>query len=272
MAARRHEMRRRRVQMGLTQEQAALALGVASSTFRGWEDGSRTPRVGFRRRLARVFEVSLVEVHRWLDRQEAPPAGVEVPRWLGTFAALEQGAAEVWTYQVVSVPGLLQTAAYAAAAQRVDTVEGSPSAGEIDRWVQHRLNRQVVLERQPQPLRLSAVIDESILYRVTGDGEIMHDQLIHLATASERPHIDIRIVPFSAGTHVAAFGSFTVLTAVEAIEPFMVIMLDRVSSHYLELPSVVAAHSRLFRHLQDVARSPTESIDLMRAVAQERYT
>jgi hypothetical protein len=82
----------------------------------------------------------------------------------------------------------------------------------------------------------------------------------------------VRILPFDAGTHVAAFGSFTVLTSPGATEPFMAIVLDRVSAHYLELPSIVAAHASAFRHLQDVARSPAESIDLIRTVAKERYT
>jgi DNA-binding XRE family transcriptional regulator len=272
VAARRDEMRRRREQLGLTQEEAAITLDVASSSYRGWEDGTRTPRVGFRPRLAQVFEMSLVEVHRWFDPHPVAPAGVEVPGWLGTFAALEQGAAEVWSHQPVSVPGLLQTAAYAAASKRVDTVEGVPTEGEVDRWVEHRLARQAVLDREPDPLSLSVVIDESVLHRTTGDGEVMFEQLTHLADAAGRPHIDVRILPFAAGTHVAAFGSFTVLTAPGSTEPYLAIILDRVSAHYLELPSVVAAHVRAFRHLQDVARSPTESIDLIRTVAKERYS
>jgi transcriptional regulator with XRE-family HTH domain len=271
MAVRREEMRRRREQLGLTQEQVAEQLRVSVSSYRGWEAGTRTPRVGFRPRIARVLQVSLVEVHRWFETCAAPPDGVAVPAWLGTFAALEQGAAEVRSYQPVSVPGLLQTATYAAAVQRSDTVDGPISGVEVDRWVDHRLTRQEVLERTPDPLRLSVVIDESILYRVTGDGEIMHDQLLHLVAQAKRPTIDVRILPLDRATHVAAFGSFTLLTSPGAIEPYMTVVLDWVSAHYLELPTMVGAHTRLFRHLQEVARSPADSIDLIRDVAKERY-
>jgi DNA-binding XRE family transcriptional regulator len=272
VASRRIELRRRREQLGLTQEEIALALGVASSSYRGWEDGTRTPRPGYRPKIAWVLAVSLVEVHRWFDRAVPAPAGVEVPSWLGTFAALEQGAAEMWSHQQVSIPGLLQTAAYAAASKRVDTVDGTPSEGEIDQWVQHRLDRQAVLHREPDPLALYVVIDESVLYRITGDGEIMFDQLTHLAAMTAQPHIDVRILPFDAGSHVAAFGSFTLLRSPGDHEPYMAIILDRVSAHYLELPSVVAAHARLFEHLQNVARSPAESIKLIRTLAKERYS
>src|SRR4051812_26315004 len=45
----------RREQLGYTQESAAEALGVAVSSYKCWEQGVRTPRVGFRPKLAREF-------------------------------------------------------------------------------------------------------------------------------------------------------------------------------------------------------------------------
>ena len=46
--------------------------------------------------------------------------------------------------------------------------------------VEARLARQAVLDREPQPLELCCVIDESALNRVTGTAETMHHQLHHL--------------------------------------------------------------------------------------------
>ena len=71
------------------------------------------------------------------------------------FASHEQGASELWAYEPVVMPGLLQTPAYAAAVQRDDSVYGPPSDAESDRWVQQRLARQAVLTRDPDPLALS---------------------------------------------------------------------------------------------------------------------
>jgi transcriptional regulator with XRE-family HTH domain len=268
----REELERRRQQLGLTQEAAAEAIGVATPTYKAWEQGTRTPLVGFRPRIARVMQASLVEVQRWFDKLTPAPSGVTVPSWLGTFAALEQGAGELWSYEPVLVPGLIQTAAYAAAAQRDDIVEGPPSGDEVDRWVGYRLARQAVLTREPDPLRLSVVIDESVLYRVIGDGEVMFDQLVHLATQAEQPTIDVRVLPLDPGTAVVGWGSFTVLTSPGSVEPYMAVTSDRTGAHYFELPSVVTAHSRLFEHLQVVALPPADTIDLIRTVAKERYT
>lgn len=270
MATRPEGLRVRRELLGHTQESMAVAVGVAVSTYKGWERGIRTPRMGLRRQLARACQASLVEVSGWFDRRPAPPGAVTVPTWLGHYAALEQGAGELWAYEPVTMPGLLQTAAYAAAVERAEVV--APSDGEVDRWVGLRLARQAVLDRRPEPLRLSVVLDESVLLRVAGDGEVMADQLDHLARQAERPNVDVRVVPLDRGAHVAAFGSFTVLTAPGAPRPNMAITLDRSSAHYLELAAVVEAHAALFRHLQDVARSPSASIELIRAVSRERFT
>ena len=111
MATRREALRQRRRQLGFTQEVLAYSIGVAPTTYRDWELGVTTPRVGFRRPLARRLDVSLVEVDRMLDgdRRDAVPDGLSVPSWLGHFAALEQGASRIWTYEPLVVPGLLQT-------------------------------------------------------------------------------------------------------------------------------------------------------------------
>lgn len=39
----------------------------------------------------------------------------------------------------------------------------------------------------------------------------MQDQLRHLLTMSRLPHITVQVLPFSAGAHAAAVGSFVVL-------------------------------------------------------------
>lgn len=39
----------------------------------------------------------------------------------------------------------------------------------------------------------------------------MQEQLRHLLTMSQLPHITVQVLPFSAGAHAAAVGSFVVL-------------------------------------------------------------
>jgi transcriptional regulator with XRE-family HTH domain len=271
MAKPREQMRRCRQDLGHTQESFAELLGVPVGTYRDWERGVTTPRVGHRPRLARHLGVTTIELGWWLDPdgREAGPNGFDVPRWLGHFAALEQGAGQLWSFEPMVVPGLLQTPEYAAAveARGPDLI----SEGEVVRRIELRLSRQKVLTRRPDPLALSVVIDESVLYRVAGDAQVMAAQLDRLLVGAGRPTIEVRVLPFTAGEFSAAFGSFTVLASRDDPEPFIAYVKDRAGPHYLDRSYDVETHARLFRYLQTVSLSFAASLDLIRTVAQERY-
>jgi transcriptional regulator with XRE-family HTH domain len=269
MAMTRAALRQRRRQQGFTQETMAYALGVSPTTYRDWERGIAMPRAGFRPRLARELDVSLAEVARLLegDGRPAVPDGLAVPAWLGHFAALEQGAAQLWSYEPVGVPGLLQTRAYATAVQR-----GSPGPvtdEDVTRMVEARMARQQVLTRRSKPLSLSVVMDESVLHRVAGDCAVMTTQLNHLVEAAQWPSVDLRVIPLANGAFSAAWGSFTILTSPGSSDPYMACVEDRVGMHYLDRPGEVEAHVTLYEHLRSVALSPDDSVEVIRAVAKE---
>lgn len=270
MASARHALRKRREQRGLTQETAASELRVAVSTFRSWERGEKTPRVGYRPRLARLLDISLAEVDAYLDdTRAAVPNGHAVPTWLGHLASLEQAAARIWAFEPVVVHGLLQTSAYAGAVERV-----GPGAGpedEITRRVESRIARQAVLDREPDPLDLSVVLDESVLHRRAGDDDVMGDQLEHLADVALRPNVDLRVLPLTAGVFGAAFGAFQVLTSPGADAPYMACVEDRAGPHYLDRSQEIEAHATLFQYLSEVALPPADSVELLRSVAKEKY-
>jgi len=272
MSLPRAGMRRRRQQLGFTQEALAESLGVATNTYREWERGIATPRVGFRPRLAQRLEVSSVEVDRWLegDGRAIAPNGLDVPAWLGHYASLEQGAGALWAYQPVTVPGLLQTAAYAASVERCGPDVASEAA--VAEKVRMRTARQTVLDRRPDPLALSVILDESVLHRVAGDRRVMADQLEHLVHMGHRPNVDLRVLPLTQGEFSGGFGSFTVLTSPGSADPYMACTFDWAGPHYLDRSHEVDAHIRLFRHLTDVALSPGASRALICAVTKERYT
>jgi len=271
MASLREALRQRRRQLGLTQEALAFAIGVAPTTYRDWERGVTSPRVGFRPRLARKLDVSLAEIARMLDGDPRPgaPDGLTVLSWLGHFAALEQGAAHIWSFEPVVVPGLLQTAGYATAVEAVGPDPGTPE--DVARLVDARIARQGVLAREPEPLELSVVLDESVLYRVAGDRSVMAAQLEHLADAMTAPTIEVQVLPLDAGVFSASFGNFTVLTSPGSPEPYMACVEDRAGPQYLDRRHEVSAYIRLFTFLSSVALSPTDSLDLIKTVAKERY-
>jgi transcriptional regulator with XRE-family HTH domain len=260
-------MQDRRRSLGFTQESMAHELGVALTTYRGWEQGRTRPLPGVRRRLARAMRVDLADVGRWLDGSDADvaPQGMTVPSWLGTFASLEQGAAKLQAYEAITVHGLLQTSDYAAATAR------SLGVTEPSNLVRSRMARQHVLTRRVSRLQLSVVMDESVLLREAGDGEVMAEQLVHLATLAGWPNVDLRIIPLRPRA-VFAFGNFTLLTSPDDAEPYMVCVEDHGGMNYLDRSEEIRKHGRLFEHLRDTALCPDGTEQLIRLILRERYS
>lgn len=271
MAMARHRLKARREQQGLTQEQLALSIGVATSTYREWERGLSTPRVGFRPRLAAQLDVSLVEIDSYLSENGsvAPPNRQAVPTWLTLYASLEQGASHLWTFQPMTVHALLQTPAYATAVEQVGPRPTSDEA--VTRRVELRLARQGVLVRAPDPLQLSVVLDESVLLRVTGGPAVMAEQLAHLVAMAGHPNIELRVLPLDAGVHAASFGAFTLLASQGAVTAQMACVTDRTGVRYLEGAHAVDAHVEVFDHLGENSLSPSDSVEVIRTTAKERY-
>lgn len=268
MATARQALRARREQLGLSQEEIARTLHVSTFSYRSWEAGESLPRLGRRQDLARALSWTTAQLASALDG-DRPMNSHAVPEWLTLYASLEQAAAHIWAWQPVTVHALLQTPDYAASVERIGPVRFTRE--DIDRRVSLRMNRQRVLHRKSEPLRLSVVLDESVLRRVTGSPEIMAEQLNSLADTAPRGNIHIQVVPLVAGVHSAAFGTFTLLQSPGAGAPQMVCVEDRTGHRYLESEHAIKAHSMLFDHLCDVALPPAESIELIRHHAKETY-
>jgi transcriptional regulator with XRE-family HTH domain len=267
VTTRRDGLRQRREELGITQEELARQLGVSTTTYRNWERGIYLPRIGLRPRLADRLSVTLEEVGRWFGDARLTPKGMSVPAWLGHLATLQQGAGQILHYQNFVVPALLQTESYATAVERAEPV----SEADALLRVKARMARQAILTRQPEPLELRVLLDESVLYRIAGDAPVMAGQLDRLARAAELPSIDLRIIPFDAGLFSAAWGSFQIFTSPDSTEPFMACTEDRLGAHYLDRAAEVDAHVKLFADLERVALSVGDTTERVRTVAKERY-
>lgn len=270
MALGRQALRQRREQQGWSQESIAAALGVATSTYRSWETGETNPRVGFRPRLAGKLEVSLAELGHMLNGKgrDAIPDSQQVVEWLTMYASFEQGAAQLCAFEPMTFHALLQRRDYAVAVEQTGL---AISDDDVAQRVEVRMARQGVLERQPDPLDLHVVLDESILHRVTGGRSVMAAQLEHAADLAEQPNVTVQILPLDPGVHAAAFGAFTVLTSLGAWAPHMACAIDRTGFRYHESRTAVDAHAALFEHLCAAAMSPADSIDTIRHIAKERF-
>lgn len=252
-----------RVELRRSRADVAARLSRDVGTVGRWETGEQTPHPNDWDVVGRAYGLTTPELAVALA-DPRPLNGHAVPGWLGVLASHEQGAGALWAFEATTVHGLLQTASYATAVERIGTTPETRA-----RRVELRLARQAVLERQPNPLRLSVVLDESVLHRVAGGRDVMAGQLDHLADAAGWPNVDLRILPLDAGVFV--FGSFALFSHTNASEPYMACVEDRAGAHYLDRDPDREAHTDLARHLAAAALDADQSAELITAVAKEYH-
>ncbi|XVU26520.1 helix-turn-helix domain-containing protein [Actinoplanes sp. CA-054009] len=136
------------------------------------------------------------------------PYRSSVPDPYDEYVALEAEAVLISEWESQVVPGLLQTDEYARAVIEVGADVGDTET--IQRRLALRMARQAVLTREPPPL-LRIVLDEAVLHREVGGPEVLRRQLARLVEASERPGVELLVLPFSAGAHAGMTESFMVL-------------------------------------------------------------
>jgi Domain of unknown function (DUF5753) len=170
------------------------------------------------------------------------------------------------------VAGLLQTEGYARhiidSYDRVEPI--APS--QVTRLVRVRLRRQQVLDRLG--LKISVVLDESVLLRRIGTDLVMYDQLQRLARECERPNMTLQILPLDA-QHTVIGESF-VLFGFEADGDAVlqdVVSTEQMRSGFiLEGERETHLHRVAFRTLTEAALSPADSKKLILETAESRWS
>lgn len=122
------------------------------------------------------------------------------------YAWVESRARRICSFDALVIPGLLQTRSYMEAVQTA-IVDSSPI--QITSGIRFRLTRQQILT-DPEPPYIEAILDESVLHRCQGGQAVLKAQLEHLLALTERPHIEIRVLPFSSGAHASPEGAFRI--------------------------------------------------------------
>ncbi|WP_144317032.1 DUF5753 domain-containing protein [Streptomyces sp. sk226] len=123
------------------------------------------------------------------------------------FMQLERLATVQYMYACSTIPGLLQTRAYA----REVLEHGRPrDTAELQEDVEARMGRQSVLEGEDAPF-FRAVLDEAVFRRPAAQPAVWLEQLEALLEWQQRTNVTIEMLPFSAGLHDLMGGSLTVL-------------------------------------------------------------
>jgi hypothetical protein len=248
------QLRRLRERRGIAREDAGYTIRASGSKISRMELG----RVSFKERdvtdLLTLYGVNdpgerdaLVD----LARQANSPGWWHkysdvLPDWFQVFVGLEEAASLIRSYEIQFVPGLLQTADYARAVILLGHAEAPP--GEVDRRIALRMARQRLLTRPDGP-RFWAVVDEAALRRPLGGPEVMRGQIDHLIEAAALPSVTIQVIPFQAGGHSAAGGTFSLLRFPEPDLPDVVYLEQLTSALYLDRREDVDAYQAVMEQL-----------------------
>ncbi|HEU0087948.1 MAG TPA: helix-turn-helix transcriptional regulator [Pseudonocardiaceae bacterium] len=183
-----------------------------------------------------------------------------IPDWLRTYVGLEGLASHQIIYMPLVLPALAQTQEYSVA-----TTAGSARVrpDQVERMVGLRMERQRRLFTDTDPLRLTALIEESVLDRPIGGAATMHAQLAHLVELSARDNVEILVLPTSIGHHDGLEGAFTVLHFEQAQSIGYVEFPD--GAVYVQDQDQVAAYTRTAESLRSVALPQRESVEAITA-------
>lgn len=211
-------LRQMRDDLDMTVAQAAEASGVGASTVTKVELAHMVPSLKTLQAIIGAYgdiddgeRDLLLSMHREANRKEWwERRDIHLPDKLGIYLGLESLASVLQAYDNTAVSGLLQTPDYTRALVR-GTRPDLP-AHQVEQRVETRMRRKEHLTRKdPSPLELWWITDESVLRRQVGGPETMHAQLEYLIQVSELPNVHILVMPDSMGAHPAMDGSFAIL-------------------------------------------------------------
>ncbi|MFI9752172.1 helix-turn-helix domain-containing protein [Streptomyces collinus] len=193
---------------GLSREEFGELVRFSKHTVASVELGRRMPDGEFVQRAEEVFgrTGALRRAAGCLERQPGLAA------WFRRWAALEQAAITLYTYECRMIPGLLQTEAYARAlfANQLPPLDD----GQIEeRWAA-RAERQKLLKGRPNTA-FSFILEEHLFLRCLGGGGVTRELVDHLQEIAELRNVEVQIMPVAQGAHAGLAGPMQLLETPE---------------------------------------------------------
>ncbi|MFE3258536.1 helix-turn-helix domain-containing protein [Nocardia sp. NPDC059229] len=277
-------LRERRQATGLTLEQAAVQVQLSFNALQRLEAGRTVkPRRQDVRELCMLYEVDADETEQAVglafraatakDEDGIFSLGGLFSDAFNMYVGMERSARRLVTYQE-QIPGLLQTSDYARAVFRA--FPGFGNDEDIQRRIDIRLKRQVIVTRKANPLAVEVLLNEAALRRVVGGKRVMAAQLKHLADLSTRSNVTLRVQPYAAGyTWGFQHGPFVLLDFGTAarnnqVEPPVVYVEGRLTSDlYVERLEDVQRYSELADAIRAETLDEVRTRDLVRQIARE---
>jgi hypothetical protein len=267
------QLRRLREAAGVTPDAAGWHIRSSRSKISRMENG----RVGFKDRDLRdllalygVTDPQITSAMLALASQAHAQEwwakfGDVLPGWFEPYLGLEASASRIRSFDLQFVHGLFQTEAYARAVTALGHRSVPPD--EIDRWVAVRMKRQELLTAANPP-RVWSIMDEAAFRRPVGGVTVMRGQLRRLAEAAGLPNVTLQVVPFRAGGHDAAGGSFTILRFSEPDVSDVVYIEQLTGAIYLEKPAATDQYLDIMNRLSAISLSPAQTVPFFADVSR----
>lgn len=262
------QLRAWRQQRGWSQVELGQAMGYSASLISGVESMDKPPTADFARACDLAFGTP------GFDEQTGTPgtfvtfyelvAREAYPAFFAPVVPFEREAVRIHSWELGSVPGLLQTEDYARSHMRSGRPQDSDSA--IGKLVAARMERQRILAGDKPPL-LWYVIDEGALRHMIGGPAVMGAQLDRLIEAAGLPGVVVQVLPFRAHDNAGADGAITIYEFAEA--PAVCYTECYSGGRIVEGRDEVAELMTVMSLIRASALSPHESLDLIGRIRSE---
>jgi hypothetical protein len=256
-------------------EAAGLNVDQANQAMTGWyrgklgkiENGDLNASDAELDRLLELYGVTgprSDEVRKLAQAARRKLAPARVPDHARKYIWLERAADEVKEYFGGTVPGNLQTEAYALAQMSVSLVIAPADMYTIAQDREARGDRFFTDEAR----KLEVVLGEAAVRQQIGGPTVLSGQLDRLLAMAELPNVTIQVVPLAAGGHAAMDCPFTLLYLARA-RASIAYVESLTTADYLARPQHAQTYNLAFEAAKRVALSAADTADLLQAIKSE---
>ncbi len=248
---------------GMSQRDLAERLPCSYELLASIEQGRRRPREPFFEQADAALgaQGSIKAMEPFLRHV------VKRPVISGDLPEKEAGALNLAYFDALAVPAVMQTEAYTRA-----TFAGfAPVLDDdgLDELIADQLARRAVLDRTIRPVRLSFVMDESVLRRPVGGWAVFADQLRRIAEIGRRRNVSMQVLPLDCEDHAGLSGSTLLM---ETVDRMQVAYVEHAGGgQWIVSPRDVSLLHQRYGTLRAQAMTTRDSLDLIEKLATDAH-
>ncbi|MEV5598496.1 helix-turn-helix transcriptional regulator [Streptomyces sp. NPDC052496] len=246
-----------RERAGLTQEGLATLVRFSPETIASIEQGRRLAPPDF---IGRAEEVlGAFGVLRAAAKHLARKPGLAA--WFRQWAALEERAINLYTYECRMVPGLLQTEAYARSL--FDTLVPPLTDEQVEIQLTARMERQRLLRERPNTT-FSFILEESLFLRRTGGADVTRELIDHVLECATLRNVEIQVMPLVREDHAGLGGPLQLLETQR--NRWYGYSEGQRTGHLISDPKEVSILQRRYARMRSQALTLDESVSLLERI------